>query len=906
MNRFRQKAYKKRGPLYSRPLSKVADSRGMTMGELLVVVAIIIILAGVAFINVIGHQRNLALVERDNTAKEIYMAAQNHLTAVEKEGYPGLASLKDYNSGTHDVSQSDILGQSGFWEEATNDGSSGIIDEADTPGEDAWKQQNYCIIVNKGVVLDGKGAAMLALMLPANSIDETVRSGGNYIISYNRTKGRVLDVFYCSASGTKFDYHPFTESDYNTALDHKEDKTFRKTGKTSSSAVNWKNGAVLGWYGGDEALSTSNVFEKPTIKINNAERLTVDVKANAGNDVTTTLQVTGVSSGAKKTFTLKGTNPSVNVISKSNALDLEREYTVILDDVTAEDNSSTINGRHFAQLFDPADSGMFIPGEDLKIQAIDRKGKMVQYSAEKITNSLFWDVADSGTGTTSGLQNGTNPQTNNTSTIDTAYINNMRHLENLDSDVSGLNKAAGEVNINKAVQIDDLVWDDDNPESDGFISQIHKVTNLDKEKIVIRTIGNEETSGGCYWPVIFTNEKGVTDLEYNGQGHSIKGVKVDGAANAGLFGTLDNAVVKNLELIDFDISGTSTAGALAGSFIVTNNTNGLNVLDLFGLSPDSEAGDNAQTILETTTEGSRIDNVIAHNSTPDAASETRTIKGNGATAVGGLIGSVQGGKILNSAAAMTVSDGTNTGGLIGRVSGKTEITGCFSGGHTDKGEFYQHTTEGERGDAIYNVTGTTAGGLIGSFAGDKIENSYATCSVSGETAAGGLVGTAIGSINNCYCAGKVDTSQLEEEGVTIGAFAGSSSATLSNCFYYEIMNEITPKTQGELIEYLGAVDNTNENLTGIEAFDKNVESYEKFVGGRGTWAPANAYDKDTRKYYKLKYNLRTVDQLPATADKQPQPTSGGQEITINGDGIRQFTDTHYGDWPAPEVFIINP
>ena len=68
---------------------RVSDSRGMTMGEMLVVVAIICILFGVGFISVINHQRTLAQTERDGIAKEIFVAAQNHLTMAKGEGYLG-------------------------------------------------------------------------------------------------------------------------------------------------------------------------------------------------------------------------------------------------------------------------------------------------------------------------------------------------------------------------------------------------------------------------------------------------------------------------------------------------------------------------------------------------------------------------------------------------------------------------------------------------------------------------------------------------------------------------------------------------------------------------------------------------------------------------------------------------
>ena len=67
----------------------------MTMAEMLIVVAIIAVLGGVAFIAVNNHQRTLGQLERDGIAKEIFVAAQNHLTMAAHEGYLGKDMVRD-------------------------------------------------------------------------------------------------------------------------------------------------------------------------------------------------------------------------------------------------------------------------------------------------------------------------------------------------------------------------------------------------------------------------------------------------------------------------------------------------------------------------------------------------------------------------------------------------------------------------------------------------------------------------------------------------------------------------------------------------------------------------------------------------------------------------------------------
>ena len=68
-------------------MKKLRNNIGMTMAEMLIVVAIIVILCGVAFIAVWNYQRSMGQLERDGIAKEIFVAAQNHLTAAYGEGY---------------------------------------------------------------------------------------------------------------------------------------------------------------------------------------------------------------------------------------------------------------------------------------------------------------------------------------------------------------------------------------------------------------------------------------------------------------------------------------------------------------------------------------------------------------------------------------------------------------------------------------------------------------------------------------------------------------------------------------------------------------------------------------------------------------------------------------------------
>ena len=312
--------------------------------------------------------------------------------------------------------------------------------------------------------------------------------------------------------------------------------------------------------------------------------------------------------------------------------------------------------------------------------------------------------------------------------------------------------------------------------------------------------------------------------------------------------------IDNLELRDFNISGVSSAGALAGMMTKSTVTNVL----------ARELNNNDRTISAS--------------------------KGN----AGGLIGSANGTTVTKSAAAVYVKGGSAAGGLIGSAA-SGNVTACYSGGHTYSGA-PAYDSAADRPDPrnskntypvryydadnkpMYNVTGTTVGGLIGSAGAATISNSYSTCSASGTTA-GGFVGTGGNSITECYCTGLV-------YGTTVGAFSGSistGSGADNTCKYFEIINERRNlDNAGNLTpgyNYLTAFPDGDGSVGKI---DDTAANYQTFSGDPEKWNDAKPYDAGLKTYYQNKYNLK-----PVSTDE------------------KDFVSTHYGDWPAPEEFIFN-
>ena len=762
--------------LHIQAQSRLRKKRGFTMVELLIAVAIVAVLSSVAFVGVTAYLRSMGQLERDGIAKQLFVAAQNHLSSARGEGY---------------------LGKSEFG----------------TPESAADPNGIHYIVVNGGSV-SANGQEIFDLMLPFGSVEENTRAGGNYLIRYDKGTGTVLDVFYCSTNDSirQFNHRFFDGDDYTEVCKRagtdSEHKNLRRT---------YVNNSILGWYGGATGAALNYIqLKAPTIEVVNAERLYVksitdpnynrtDIKQS---EIVLRLVITGVSSKAEGYF------------------EITRDSTgnygpIVLDDITDRNN-------HFANIrtrFKDSNIKEFWPGEDIRIQAViigNSTDDFTAYSENRsqavITNSLFASVSDS----------------NGDTRPDTAYIRNIRHLENLDTVISKLDR--DNVPITKAMQTDDLIWEDSDSSTTDFVSEIKKQRGLSQDPSVTSWSAGPQTKPGCYMPI-----SPRYPLDYDGRGNSITGVRVStdadhpntvGTYDAGLFGKLiDKNTVSNVDLVDFQVTAAGTAsvgaGALAGS-----------------------------------ASGTSVTNVLARNSRwPDTAN----INVAGVQA-GGLIGSVSDStSVERCAAAVSVSGSADAGGLIGSASGST-VKGCYSGGHTVNGRYVTDS---------YNVTGgTNAGGLIGSMNGGTVSYSYSTSSASGATA-GGLIGSGSGTVSGSnYCTGLVRGTTAE--GAVAGTFSGSISAQ-----YLEIINE-RPAAAGGFLTPVG-----NGSAGGVSAIDSDAASYDSFCGGPSDWKDAHPYDAALNSYYNGKYNLKTVARL-------------GQTV-----GTSDFVADHYGDWPAPEAFVIN-
>lgn len=828
------------------------------MVELLTVVAILTILMGVAAVSVIKYQRSLKGKEADSAAKEIFIAAQNHLTAADAMGE--LVSVAADNRGTQ------VTGKEN---EYLVDFSSSNAAAA-TNAKEMWER-----------------------LLPFGAIDEQVRSGGSYIIHYNLKTATVLDVFYSDASDSRFGATLAAGNYADLASGYAGDSN---RDKRRNATVSDQSKRVIGWYGGAKAGelgSYEDYLMEPTIKVTNGDTLRVEVSAlaaktgNLKSSASLSLIVTGVNSGAMKEIKLKGSLEGGGTVSfvsnESIRKEIKNEYGQTVGYLVTLDDITVARGNFYNVMMRTGDAditnigglnGTFIPGENLDIRAV------------AFDNGSLSNIAESGTVRVNSLF-GSNVLEDTTAKV---TVSSIRHLENLESAVSSVDwNAIGAVEV---IQTSDLDW---TTFYRDFWEKYVRKSDADLYpcgeqnatlKICKAGVEPGDTAQGKFLSLTLGQSnlsppKTGKKVQYMGDNHQIRNLTIDGG---GLFSELNisGSKVEDLDLVNFKVNSTGNAGALAAT----------------------------ATYMLT--------NVKVYNDLPDDSALSIT----GKDSVGGLVGEFSGSAKGCAAAVYVNSTEGSAGGLFGKAKQSTPeisvIQNSYSGGHIKDGRYtktqkkantsdeYEETLI-TTGEGRINVQGVTAGGLIGTLSGEEdVIDCYSTCSVGGATA-GGFVGKAEGTSTtdeNCYCTGLVAVKDGESfklftnaDGETkIGTFAGEKTDSASlNGRYLELVNYRSMKEEkgnmvatvaGDQMKPIGGTPSTT-----ITPFDDTAAHYNDLT------------QKDSEKEYPgIPYDAEVLKKA-AKKDSKPQYGFRSAEYTPE-DGTRVIL-THYGDWPLYETLVVN-
>lgn len=925
-----------------------------TLAEFLTVIAIVGILASLSFVAVIHYQRKLRRLEMDQTAKEIFLAAQNHLTLEVSNGtIPRLLHMEAQGEFSDDQKQAKlgISVENTVMAEEKEGNIYAVLyvpeKQAGQPESEQEESGGEAALVSANV-----NEEIRQRLLPFGSIDETVRGDGSYLIFYDPEAGLVREVWYS-------DHYQFVQTDIGSeallAAASDAGKRERFTGANS----NYKDQKLpIGYYAsGNLEVPELPVekFEAPTVKLVNDDILYAEIGDPNKNEHSLSLFVKGEKSGTTGYIEINppGTGRSARVAKVSGASgNSDGTYQVILDDIAAPAGTGTSTGFKFIDFNQPTQTDMtfqqdergfasFIPGENIFVYAqVFNNEALSQVKTSNIESgsSLFASI----------------------STDRSAEIGSFRHLENLDERVSGWDPDqlyTGAVTTSKtvtAMQNSDLTWKAGENIADesgycGHVAKLHTAfgsnfLNQNAETISIAYRVTDQTNADRTNPTAqaYTTEAGSYlplslpyPLDYQGNTYRIDGLQVgkttassitavDGTG--GLFGTVTQDMsVKNLLICQSVVRTKASAGALIGAVTPGTDSRGTtnratvkikNVQIEYPQVQAEQTGASAGALIGTFEGGSlTVQDALAENhfrdklgsSTEKAADlkqeeeskyRIRALKGT----AGGLIGTAKGKISLTDSAAALYVEGMYAGGLVGTAekaaaaaaaSGSTvQIQSCYVGGHTANKKFDTSQKPGNGANANTAFENLTGRYNVAAYTGGF---------------AGGLAAQlpADSQIANTYVSASVYSPTAEkksdetENGSGTAADETENPALKAPAFvaFYDYAN----RTDGRLpSERSGTGTNKKSVYPGCYVCSKVNEKYvlayaeelSELFGAEGTGADSeNTYPYDP-ELKKAEISIYPMPTIQKVAEKLAAQNASK--------GFSWFLNNHVGDWDKEE------
>lgn len=224
---------------------------GFSLTEMLVVVGIIAILLGVAVPSILYYQRELKLTELDDNARAVFVAAQNHLTA-----------LRSASAGELEVSPGVGRSAKAVPAGATSAGIELMYVSTDVTGaEPDW------------------------LALPGAI--ESDLAEGCYLVEFEPKSGSVYGVFFMERSTSR----TLNESTYQTIYQYSGGGNTCRTRAGRKAFSQSSGGFYVGYYGANGALDMdrpdAQTLPQPKLKLINAEELALEIGTDAASWPTT-------------------------------------------------------------------------------------------------------------------------------------------------------------------------------------------------------------------------------------------------------------------------------------------------------------------------------------------------------------------------------------------------------------------------------------------------------------------------------------------------------------------------------------------------------------------------------------------------------------------------------------------
>lgn len=698
-----------------------SDNRhsGFTLLETLLAAAILLVLLSLSMVGVARWRDPLKITELDNAARAIYMAAENRAVLLQNSGAAAARLSLDVPSG------------------------------GGSPLSDATATLDDGTAVSLRVLSDATAPGILDDLLPTGVVDPRLRDGHFYIL-YDQSTCHVFEVFYAEK--------PFDAAALSDLRD-----------KSRSERIQYcRDGNVeclVGHYGDGLAGKFNAPLPTPGVDvlIENGEELTLSVKYTLPSTlpknpdgtaiaVTRTPRVTLDYDGSPVTL-LDGTSSPYASRLKSGGVWNEAsgtaEYVWVLDSLEQDAAGQFI--KQFKGLVSGVLGGDFMVTASLTLSA---EGYLESsYFATGRDNSLF----DAST------HNG-----------DTAYISNLRHLQNLDTESSGVEGKKA------AVQLRDIDAGSVKDNEGTVVLPDYKflpIVNWDLYRYSATASGGAATYSISNLSVTADSAKGKYSAGLFGiaqQNFLFQDVRIvesevaSGTQHAGaLMGySWNSAKFENCQVIDSKVTGGPSAGGIVGAEANSTSFTGCTLENVSVTAGSGHSGGLAGQLSGDGSPSFTFRNCQAANISvigsgvaggmagyswvgtihfENCAAEGLTVSSQGSYA-GGMMGSEgSAGRITflnctvgqDEASAISVA-GTQAGGLIGNADGETTITKCVVG-----------KPGGAPAGSKITVTGTYyAGGLVGNSAHEK--NMFTECrafsaevtATGGGGVAGGLIGGA--------------------------------------------------------------------------------------------------------------------------------------------------------------------
>lgn len=519
-----------------------------------------------------------------------------------------------------------------------------------------------------GYYIHHSGGAEVADLLPAGTIDPALMDGCFYIV-YEPEGGSVTDVFYA-------------EGEPNVGGNF---QTFYQEVSTSARSARMRMEPMVGYYGGGTAENAKDdALGTPIVIIKNEETLTAEI---------TYAVLPSMADKAVLTAVLTYDGCEIDISPDPAALSREEKdgrvrfsCTILLD---------SLDGPNFSDLFKYTAGRPGSFGGDFTVTATLTAQGATPSSGSDTDNSLFAEGSGG----------------------ETAYIANLRHLQNLNKDISRVDGKTG------AEQKNDIDCAAYLGKDYTFVPiQNDKLSSYNGREFVLRGLRAQENGAGS-GAGLFADAAGTPEQPWQFQNIRMVNASVHGTGSAGaLVGSARNAAFKNCW-----VYWEPEAGSAGLRGVLGDNENGYNY---------QIAGSSAGGLAGLLTGEGTIQNCLSATLVQ------------GKSMAGGLVGTAADTVAITNSYADCYLSGAGAGGLAGTAETLT-LQNCYAAG------FIEITEIG---------AGLPAAGLCtaGTVTGTSV---YSVMRCSGaeekwEPLAPGMTGT------NCYYLSSAMSSEADERAKT--------------------------------------------------------------------------------------------------------------------------------------------